>query len=155
MREDSKLEHLLKGIFVELKVSLKELSTEHMPIYDLVAGNLHDLGNYKQAVRLLEQIVKIQKTLTKDHPSRVASQHGLASAYLANGQVKQAVVPLEQLVKIEETPPKDHPSRGPSQHDLARAYYVNGQIKQAITSMEQVVEIRKNMLTDHPDRLSS
>jgi hypothetical protein len=40
-------------------------------------------------------------TLAPDHPSRLASQHALAGAYQANGQVQEAAVLLEQVVNIK------------------------------------------------------
>jgi hypothetical protein len=75
-------------------------------------------------VLLLEQVVKIEEqTLTEDYPSRLASQHELAGAYQANGQVKKAVLLLEQVVKIEDqTLTEDYPSRLAPQHALAGAY---------------------------------
>ena len=78
----------------------------------------------KEAVQLLEHVVKIkERTLAEDHPSRLSSQHALAGAYRANGQVKEAVQLLEHVVKIRErTLAEDHPSRLVSQHALAIAY---------------------------------
>jgi hypothetical protein len=71
-------------------------------------------------VKLLEHVVKIREaTQAEDHPSRLASQHELARAYQANGQVSQAVKLLEHVVKIEEaTLAEDHPDRLASQHAL-------------------------------------
>lgn len=37
-----------------------------------------------------------EQTLAEDHPSRLTSEHVLASTYQANGQVKEAVSLLEQ-----------------------------------------------------------
>lgn len=39
---------------------------------------------------LLEHITKVQEKQVEDHPSRLASQHALAGAYEANGQVDEA-----------------------------------------------------------------
>src|SRR6266480_3266558 len=88
---------------------------------------------------------------------RLASQHALAGAYRANGQVKEAVSLLEQVVKIrEQTLAEDHPDRLASQHALAIAYGANGQVKEAVSLLEQVVKIREQTLAeDHPDRLAS
>ncbi|KAI4166424.1 MAG: hypothetical protein LQ343_008060, partial [Gyalolechia ehrenbergii] len=50
----------------------------------------------KKAVTLLKQVVQIrERTLAEEHPDRLASQHKLAIAYQANGQVKEAVTLLE------------------------------------------------------------
>lgn len=44
----------------------------------------------------------MQERLAEDHPSRVASQHALASAYQANGQIAQAVELLKHVVAIKQ-----------------------------------------------------
>jgi Tetratricopeptide repeat len=64
-----------------------------------------------EAVKLLKHVVKIkEKSLAEDHPSRLASQHELAGAYRANGQVGEAVKLLEYVVKIREKGlAEDHP----------------------------------------------
>ncbi|KAL9628943.1 MAG: hypothetical protein Q9164_007089 [Protoblastenia rupestris] len=92
-----------------------------------------------------------------DDPSRLVSQHALAIAYEANGQVKKAMELLEQVVAIEaEVLKKDHPDRLASQHALAGAYMANGQVKEAVELLEQVVIMQKEMLKrDHPSRLAS
>jgi hypothetical protein len=76
----------------------------------------------KEAVALLEQVVEIKEaTLAADHPSRLASQHGLALAYRANGQVKEAVSLLEQVVKMKRLElHKGHPSRVVSEDALSQ-----------------------------------
>jgi hypothetical protein len=85
----------------------------------------------KEAVSLLEQVVKIkEQTLTDDHPDRLASQYALAGAYRANGQVNEAMSLLEQVFKIQEqTLVEDHPSQLASQHALAVACRANAQVK--------------------------
>jgi hypothetical protein len=158
MRDDSRLAHLLEGIFGELKADSKCPSIELLPLYDVAARNLYNLGHMKQAVKLLEQIVKIRETsMAEDHPRRLSSQHVLAGAYLSNGQVQQAVKLLEQVVKIRETTlAEDHPARLASQHELARAYLSNRQVQQAVELLEQVVKIEETTLAeDHPSLLAS
>jgi hypothetical protein len=62
--------------------------------------NLVNYGKVKEAVTLLEQVVKIEEqTLVKDHPSRLASQHELARVSQTNGKVEEAVSLLEEVVK--------------------------------------------------------
>lgn len=42
----------------------------------------------------------------------MASQHSLARAYLADGQINKAIVRLEEVVAVESrTLPEDHPDR--------------------------------------------
>jgi len=95
--------------------------------------------------------------LAEDHPSRLASQHELASAYQDNGQVKDAVRLLEHVVAIKERVlAEDHPSRLASQAVLASAYQGSGRVKEALQLREYVMEIHVKMLAeDHPSRLTS
>ena len=52
-----------------------------------MAGVYEENGQVKEAVKLLEEVVRIKgQTLAEDHPDRLASQHALAEAYRANGQ---------------------------------------------------------------------
>ena len=158
MRQDTSLDHLLEVTFLELGQNPEEPSQESLPLYDLQARSLYSLGKNKKAVALLQQVVKIRQIiLAADHLSRLDSQHELAVAYEANGQVKEAVVLLEQVVKIKQTILSvDDPSQLASQHALAGAYQANGQVKEAVALLEQVVKIRQTILaTDHPNQLAS
>lgn len=60
-------------------------------------------------IRMKEVILWVQEScewrdrnLAEDHPSRLVSQHALAGAYQANGQVKEAVKLLEHVHKIRQ-----------------------------------------------------
>jgi len=131
MRQDSRLGHLLEGMFVVLGKSPEQPLEESLPLYDLHARSLSNLGKTKMAMELLEHVVNIRETtLAKAHPNRLASQHALAIAYRLNGQVKEAVKVLELVVKIREaTLAENRPDRLASQHALAIAYRLNGQVK--------------------------
>jgi tetratricopeptide (TPR) repeat protein len=97
------------------------------------------------------------RTLAKEHPALLASQHALGSVYQANGQIKQAVELLEHVVMVEgRTLAKEHPSLLASQHVLASAYQANGQIKQAVELLEHVVMVEARTLAEeHPSRVTS
>jgi len=90
-----------------------------------------------KAVTLLEQVVAIkEKVLKEDHPDRLVSQHVLAMAYQADGQVLKAVKLLEQVVAIKEKVLKeDHPNRLVSQRALLSLY------AQQLTKAERQTEI--------------
>jgi thioredoxin-like negative regulator of GroEL len=45
-------------------------------------------------------VVKVQEKLAEDHPSRLASQHDLATVYQANGQINEAVELLQRVVNL-------------------------------------------------------
>jgi tetratricopeptide (TPR) repeat protein len=158
MREDDRLKCLLEGICRVLKITPLDPSQEHIQIWDLAARNLGYLGHARQAVALLEHVVKVHKTtLAETHPDRLASQHALACAYDANGQTKEAVALLEHVVKVHKTTlAETHPSQLASQHALAGAYHANGQTKEAVALLEHVVKVQETTLAEtHPSRLAS
>jgi hypothetical protein len=67
------------------------------------------MGHAREAVALLEHVVKVwETTLAETHPSRLASQAGLAMAYREDRQVKKAVELLEHVVGFLRD---DHPLR--------------------------------------------
>jgi tetratricopeptide (TPR) repeat protein len=79
-------------------------------------------------------------TLPETHPTRLASQHNLGSAYGKNGQIEEAIKLLEHVVKIRATTlAETHPDRLTSQHNLACTYENNGQIEEAVKLLEHVV----------------
>ncbi|KAH6658445.1 hypothetical protein BKA67DRAFT_214414 [Truncatella angustata] len=114
-------------------------------------------GRIADSVARLEETYRWRKLhLPENDLSRLASQHELAIAYKANGQVKEAVWLLKQVVKIESAMAEDGPSRFVSQHILAVAYQANGQVKEAVALLEQVIKIRSQTLAeDYPSRLIS
>ncbi|ERF74081.1 hypothetical protein EPUS_08129 [Endocarpon pusillum Z07020] len=87
-----------------------------------------------------------------DHPSRLASQHALARAYQANGQVKEAVSLLKEVVEIrEQILAEDHPDRLVSQEVLATIYWDLGHHNNAVHMMKHVAGIRSQVLDEqHP-----
>ncbi|VBB84614.1 Putative Kinesin light chain [Podospora comata] len=78
-------------------------------------------GRIKESAKSLEEACQWRiRHFAKDHPSRLVSQHELATAYQANGQVKEAVELLEQVVTIRaKTLAEEHPDRLASQQWLA------------------------------------
>ncbi|KAE8406771.1 kinesin light chain [Aspergillus pseudonomiae] len=125
-------------------------------------------GRIKEAVLWLQESCEWRDiNLPRSNTDRLTSQHTLAIAYQANGQIKEAakllenikeaVKLLENVVAIEsEVLAEDHPSRLASQHELAGAYQTNSQIKKAVKLLEHIVAIESEMLTkDHPLQLAS
>ena len=114
-------------------------------------------GKIKEAVFWFEESRYETKELSNHHRSRLTSQHELAGAYQANGQIKEAVKLLEHVVTIREgVLAENHPDRLASQHVLAGAYQANGQVKEAVKLLEHVVTIQEEVLTeDHPNQLAS
>ena len=121
MRQDSRLGQLMQDTFLELGQNPKEPLKEFLPLYNLQARSLSNMGKHKKAVRLFEQVVAIRATtLAETHPSRLAAQHNLAVAHQANGQITEAVKLLEQIVEIKRLIfYKGHPSRVVSEDVLS------------------------------------
>ena len=157
MRDDAKLFNLVRSLLNHLGLDPCTIHMKWVDVYELTAENLHDLGRVKQAVSLLEQLVKFTEQSAINHPDRLKFQHGLAGAIIDNGQVREGVSLLEHVVKIrEQTLAEDHRSRLGSQHELAAAYLENAQVKEAVALLEHVVKIRNQVLAeDHPHRLGS
>ncbi|KAF7507809.1 hypothetical protein GJ744_010110 [Endocarpon pusillum] len=84
-----------------------------MGVYDLAARNLVNHVKAKETVALLQGMVQIRvQSLAEDHPDRLASQHALAGAYEANGQMKEAATLLQAMMRVREhSLAEDHPSR--------------------------------------------
>ncbi|KAI0467590.1 hypothetical protein F4859DRAFT_506728 [Xylaria cf. heliscus] len=115
-------------------------------------------GQSKDAVRIHQGIVSaLGKTLAESHPNRLASEHGLATAYLYQGgkQVLKAVELLEHVVSIQNnTLAESHHDRLASQQVLAWAYLKNKQVLKAVELLEHV-SIQNNTLAEsHHDRLA-
>jgi hypothetical protein len=89
----------------------------------LVGRCLRVDGRIREAVRWLEQSCRWREGLAEEHPSRLVSQHVLAIAYEADGQVQKAVELLEHVFAVEaRTLRDDHPSRLVSVSALANMY---------------------------------
>ena len=70
-------------------------------------------GQVKEAVSLLEQVVKIrEQTLAEDHPSRLASQQVLATVYWDYDRRNAALSITKRIVKIRRRVlDEHHPAR--------------------------------------------
>jgi tetratricopeptide (TPR) repeat protein len=158
MREDTRLEQLLSGIYQALSISPSNPTTEHVFIWKMAARNVGYIGYAREALELLKHVVKVQENmLDEHHPQLLTSQHELANAYMVSGQKKEAVVLLEHVVKVQKTTLDEHHlQRLTSQHELASIYHVNGQIKEAAELLEHVVKIRETTFDErHPSQLAS
>ena len=77
-------------------------NTEKSDLCLKIGRCLYADGRMKEAVLWLQEFCEWRdKTLAVDHPSRLLSQHMLAMAYRANGQVKKAIKLQERVVAIQ------------------------------------------------------
>jgi tetratricopeptide (TPR) repeat protein len=114
-------------------------------------------GRIREAVMWLEKSYRRREGLNEDDSRRLVSQHELARAYKADGQVQKAVELLEHVVAVKEKVlAEEYPSRLASQHELARAYKADGQVQKAVELLEHVVAVKAKVLAEeHPSRLTS
>ena len=133
MRDESSLAFLVQRI--RLRLQNRNGADQEIALQiEIFTGRVSlQQGKHEEAVDVFRKIVKCRsRALAEDDSSRLASQHALASAYRANGQVDEAVELLEHVVKIRQKLAEDHPSRLASQHELAIAYRANGQVNEAV-----------------------
>jgi tetratricopeptide (TPR) repeat protein len=123
----------------------------------LVGRCLRVDGRIREAVGWLEQSCRLREKLSEDNSDRLLSQHVLAMAYEADGQVQKAVQLLEHVVAVKEKVlAEEHPSRLASQHALAGAYQADGQVQKAVQLLEHIVRVEEKVLAEeHPSRLAS
>ncbi|XTI87088.1 kinesin light chain [Cenococcum geophilum] len=148
------LTHALRLLRVELDEDVKKRYTLCLKVGECL---LED-GRIREAVAWFEESYQWRKNnLAEEHPSRLASQHKLASAYQADGQVKKAVELLEHIVAVDaKMLAEEHPHRLDSQHELTMAYQADGQVKKAVELLEYIVAIDAKVLAEeHPSRLAS
>lgn len=109
----------------------------------------------KEAVALMERVVKARQQLGEEHNNLLAAQHELASALLDNGQTKEAITLIERVVRIRQRSlQEDNPNRLASQQLLAVAYLKDGQIREGTLQLEKVARIEAQSLgEEHPDTL--
>jgi tetratricopeptide (TPR) repeat protein len=89
----------------------------------LVGRCLQEDGRVQEAVVWLERSCQQRSQLSEDNSGRLSSQHALAGAYQADGQVHKAVALLQRVVIIKaRTLRDDHPSRLVSVEALADMY---------------------------------
>jgi tetratricopeptide (TPR) repeat protein len=123
----------------------------------LVGQCLQVDGKIREAVRWLEESCRWREELDEDDSDLLLSQHALAIAYEADGQVQKAIELLEHVVAVrEKVLAEEQYDRLASQHALAQAYEADGQVQKAIELLEHVVAVREKVQAEeHPDRLAS
>jgi hypothetical protein len=146
--------HALRLLSVEDGESMEERDE----LCYLIGMCLWDERIIREAVIWVEKSYEWRKdNLTEDHHDRLSSQHTLAFAYNADGQVDSAIQLLEHVVTVRtKALAVEHPNRLASQHELARAYLADGQVEGAIQLLEHDVAVEAKVFAmGHPDRLSS
>jgi tetratricopeptide (TPR) repeat protein len=113
MRDDTRLFVLMYSLLTHLGLDRQTVDRTWLEVYELVGWNLINYGKIKEAVSLLEQVVKIsEQTLAEDHSSRQASQHVLATIYWDVGRHNTALQIMKDVVQIHwQVLDEHHPAR--------------------------------------------
>lgn len=159
MRDDTRLERLLKELFREMNLDPTHVQPRLIPLYHILAHSHDYNGHSELAVDIMEQIVDIgvKEELAATDPNTLAAQHMLGMVYESNGQIMESIEILRHVVEIQATIlAETHPNRLISQHELARVYIANNQIKEAIELLELVVKIEATIMAEtNSSRLAS
>ena len=103
MRDESSLSLLAHRIRLRLQ---NRYTADHeiaLQIKVITGRVCQQQGKYGEAVDAFREVVECRsKAAAEDDSSLLASQHELAGAYRANGQVDEAVKLLEHVVKVQE-----------------------------------------------------
>jgi hypothetical protein len=99
------LPHALQLLTAEQDCDVKEKSKLCLWVVRRLDGE----GRIRESVTWLEESCRLRSKLEEDGADELFSQHELAIAYQADGQVKKTVELLEAVVKAQETLIADHP----------------------------------------------
>jgi tetratricopeptide (TPR) repeat protein len=156
MRQDTRLGQLLQDMFLELRQKPDKPSEDLLPLYDLQARSLIDLGRNEAARELLEQVIRIRETTQpKTHPSTLGTMSALALVLTKQGKYADAEAMDRQTLEIrEEVLGKIHPDTLITIGNLALILEKQGKYTDAEAMNRQTLEIREEVLGKmHPDTL--
>ena len=145
LRDNSKLLVLMQNVFNHLKLDERVVDERWIDLYALRARSLSRNHNCKEALSMLEQLVKNQEQeLAEDDAFLLNLRVELASVYVADGQHQKGTVLLEEVMKMKgKNLPEDDVSLLISQNLLAHTYTAAGQVKEAVSLLEHVVKIER------------
>ena len=133
MRQDTRLGQLLQDMFLELKQKPNKPSEDLLPLYDLQARSLMNLGRNEAARELLEQVIRIRETTQpKTHPLTLTTMSNLAGVLGSQGKYADAEAMNRQTLEIrEEVLGKTHPDTLTSVYCLAYLLQKKQEYKEA------------------------
>ncbi|KAM3068017.1 hypothetical protein ACMFMG_011064 [Clarireedia jacksonii] len=158
MRQDGRLDQLLKDMFLELRQKPDKPSEDLLPLYDLQATSLIDLGRNEAARGLLEQVIRIrQTTQPKTHPDTLMTMSNFAVVLEKQGKYADAEAMNRQTLEIkEEVLGKTHPSTFTTMGNLAFVLNRQGKYTDAEAMNRQTLEIREEVFgKTHPSTLTT
>jgi len=158
MRQDTRLGQLLEDMFLELRQKPDKPSEDFLPLYDLQASSLIDLGRNEAARELLEQMIRIRETTQpKTHPNTLTNMSDLALVLDRQGKYADAEAMNRQTLEIsKKVLGKTHPSTLSTMSNLAVVLDSQGKYADAEAMNRQTLEIKEEVLGKiYPDTLIS
>ena len=158
MRQDTRLGQLLQDMFLELRQKHDKPSEDLLPLYDLQARSLMNLGRNEAARELLQQVIRIRETTQpKTHPSTLTTMSNLALVLDSQGKYADAEAMNRQTLEImEEVLGKTHPDTLTTMSNLAGVLDRQGKYADAEAMNRQTLEIMEEVLgKTHPDTLTT
>lgn len=126
--------------------------------YNNLAIAYQDLGNYKQAKRLLTKALQLDtQNFGKNHPNTLVSLSNLGVAHRYLGEYEEAINLLQLVLQLNiQNFGKDHPNTAESRSNLANVYTVIGNSKKARELLEITLQWTISKLgEDHPNTATS
>lgn len=148
---------LFKNVVAQQKKTLPDDDASLIDSQHLLALAYSESGYVKDAINLMEHVVKVRESYADDNVYRLLSQHELGNMYALDERAGDGIAMLEKVIAIQsKSLPKDDPAFLLSQERLAKAYRINGQVKEAVALQEHVTKIQNDTLVeDDPDRIAS
>jgi tetratricopeptide (TPR) repeat protein len=131
---------------------------EKMQAWPVLSLVLEENGWTKDAIGLIEHIVKLQKSnLGEDHPETLMEMQNLANQYTKAGRGVEGLHLAEEVLKLRKIKlGDDHPDTLMSMYILAIRYSEAGRRTEALQLTEEVLTMQKSKLgEDHPNTLWS
>ena len=157
MRQDTRLGQLLEDMFLELRQKPDKPSEDLLPLYDLQARSLINLGRNEAARELFEQVIRIREVLGKTHPDTLTTMNNLALVLNRQGKYVEAEAMNRQTLEItEEVLGKTHPDTLTTMNNLALVLNGQGKYVEAEAMNRQTLKISEEVLgKTHPNTLTT
>ena len=123
-------------------------------LYNDLASNNYNLGNYYEAVRLCTEGMNIcENVYGREHPDYAYDLNDLASYNAKSGNYSEAIrLGTEAMNIYEKVYGKEHPDYATSLNNLSSCYAGLGNYTEAVRLCTEAMNIWKKVLgADHPD----
>ncbi|CAF0875137.1 unnamed protein product [Adineta steineri] len=125
--------------------------------YHHIGWAKHGKGENDEAIKFLEQAIKIrQETLPSHHPDLAKSYNQIGLTYCNIGEYEKAISSLKKALEINQLIPTNHLDLAKSYNNIGLVYYVMGECEKALPYYEKSLEIyEKSLPPIHPDLAGS